>query len=205
MIVKNSIINEVKTYVANILKNDLSPDMTYHSLKHTEEVVKSSLEIANKQGVSKDDELIIHIAAWFHDLGYSKGCENHEKTGANMAQAFLKDKGWSQSKIDQVNGCIMATQMPQNPKNSLEKIICDADLMHLARPDYLKKADLLHHEIQKVKDMEISDGEWLKMNEEFLGKHCFFTEYAKTNYQPAVKANLKKVTERLKSWKKKTK
>ncbi len=77
--------------------------------------------------------------------------------------------------------------------------------MHLAKRDYFKKADLLHEEMEKVKDEKISDADWLKMNQEFLGNHCYFTDYAKENYEPAVKANLEKVTEKLKSWKKKTK
>ncbi len=205
MIVENSIVNEVKIYVKGILKNDLPEEMVYHSLNHTEEVVNSAMEIAKEQRVSKQEEDIIHIAAWFHDVGYAKGCTSHEKNGAEMAQSFLQSKGVNQLIINKVKGCIMATQMPQNPSNSLEKILCDADLMHLARSDYFKKADLLRDEIEHVKDQKISKSKWLQMNEEFLSNHCFFTEYAKKNYEPAVKENLKKVTEKLKSWKKKTK
>lgn len=205
MIVGNSIIERVKRHVRDILSNDLSNDITYHSIVHTEEVAASAIEIAKKQGVREEDFEIIQIAAWFHDLGYVKGGENHEASGAKMAEQFLSSEGYSHDKIDKVVGCIIATRMPQNPQNSLEKILCDADLMHLAGHDYFKKAELLHKEIEKTKACKISDREWLKMNEEFLGNHCFFTEYAKKKYEPAVKENLKKVTEQLKSWQKKTK
>ena len=96
----------------------------------------------------------------------------------------------------------MATKMPQSPQNKLEQILCDADLMHLAEGNYFEKADLLLKEIEKTRLCKISENEWLEMNQEFLDKHCFFTEYAQKNYESAVKENLKKVRERLRLWKK---
>lgn len=205
MIVKNSIIDEVRKYVMNILENDLSSDMIYHSINHTKEVVASAMEIAEKQGVDEDQFEIIQIAGWFHDLGFVKGSENHEVHGGELAESFLLNLEYPQDKIDKVKGCILATRMPQNPKNNLEKILCDADLMHLARKDYFKKAELLHKEMEKVKPCKISDIEWLRMNKEFLGNHCFFTDYARENYESGVKNNLEKVKQRLNSWRKKTK
>ena len=145
------------------------------------------------------------LLAWFHDLGYSKGCEDHEQAGAEMARSFLSKRGYSDEKIRLVEGCIMATQMPQNPQTNLEKIMCDADLMHLASEDYFSKADLLHKEIQSTKRCKISEKEWMQMNEDFLGNHCFFTDYAREKYESRVKDNLKKVSQRLKTWVKKEK
>ena len=51
--------------------------------------------------------------------------------------------------------------MPQSPNNTLEQVLCDADLLHLAQDDYFKKADLLHKEIESTKLCKISEKEWL--------------------------------------------
>lgn len=197
----STIISQTKDYVKNMLNEHLPENMVYHSINHTKDVVASAEEIAKEQNISEEDFEIIQIAAWFHDIGYTQGCEHHEKNGAEIARKFLASNDYPEKKIEQVLGCIMATQMPQNPKNRLERIICDADLMHLADGNYFEKADLLHKEIEETKFCKISEDEWLKMNQEFLDKHCFFTDYAKKHYEPAVKENLKKVRERLKSWK----
>lgn len=202
MMISSSIISEVKDHAIEVLSKQLPDNMTYHSINHTIDVVASAEEIAEKQQLSEEDLELVQIAAWFHDLGYTKGCDHHEKNGAEMAREFLQEKNFPAVKIEQVVGCIMATQMPQSPKNNLEKILCDADLMHLADDDYFKKADLLHQEIETTKFCKIPENEWLQMNQEFLDKHCFFTDYAKKNYESAVKENLKKVRDRLKSWKK---
>jgi len=199
------IITAAETYVKEILWRDLPENITYHSINHTIDVGESVLEIGRKQNINEEDIEVLQIAAWFHDLGYTKGCDSHEKFGADMARSFLSSNGYSNEKIQQVVGCIMATTMPQNPQNNLEKILCDADMLHLASEDYFKKADLLHKEIQHTKDCKISELEWLKMNEDFLNQHCFFTDYAKEKYESKVKENLKKISQRLKSWVKKEK
>ena len=202
MMISSSIINDVKDHAIKVLSKQLPDNMTYHSINHTLDVVASAEEISEKQNLSVEDAEIVQIAAWFHDLGYTKGCEEHERKGAEMARIFLEERNYPEEKIGQIEGCIMATQMPQNPQNNLEKILCDADLMHLADQNYFEKADLLHQEIETTKFCKIPENEWLKMNQEFLDKHCFFTDYAKKNYESAVKENLKKVRDRLRSWKK---
>ena len=44
--------------------------------------------------------------------------------------------GYSENHIKIVKGLINATRVSQNPKNHLEKILCDADLDYLGRSDY---------------------------------------------------------------------
>ena len=200
MIKEKDILKEAEAYARMILWRDLPEKMTYHSINHTLEVVESAIEIGRKQNLSEDDLEILQLAAWFHDLGYAKDCENHEEMGAKMGEEFLEANGYPREKIDKVIGCIMATKMPQISENYFERILCDADLMHLADEDYFKKADLLHKELEHTKACKIPEKEWLKMNRDFLKKHCFFTDYAKDNYESAVKENLKKVRQRLRLW-----
>ena len=205
MMTERSIISLVKDHTIKLLSKKLPDNMTYHSINHTLDVVNSAIEIAEKQNLNDEETEIVQIAAWFHDIGYIRGCDNHELNGAEMARAFLSEQGYPDSKIEKVEGCIMATQMPQKPNNMLEQVICDADMMHLAGHNYFAKADLLHKEIEKTKVCKIPEPEWLKMNQEFLDKHCFFTEYARKNYEAAVKENLSRIKDRLKSWKKEKK
>ena len=200
MIKEIDIIKAAETHARTILWEELPEKMTYHSINHTVDVVESALEIGRKQQLNEEDMEILQLSAWFHDLGYARNSQQHEIEGAEMAVDFLTEHGYPKNKIDRVVGCIMATQMPQNPQNYLEQVLCDADLMHLADEDYFSKADLLHKEIEHTKSCKISEEEWLKMNQDFLNEHCFFTDYAKNTYESAVKKNLKKVRQRLQSW-----
>jgi len=200
-----TIVDEVRAYVVHVISTDLPDEITYHSIGHTIDVVTSCLEIANEQNIPEEEIEILEIAAWFHDIGYTDDMTNHEERSAERANKFLSERGHPREKIDAIIGCILATKMPQEPQNRLEQIICDADMMHLAKGDYFKKADLLHKEIVVTKSCDISEKEWLKMNEDFLDQHCFFTDYARKRYESAVKENLKKVKNRLQKWTKATK
>ena len=91
--ISSSIINEVKDYAIKVLSKQLPDSMTYHSINHTLDVVSSTEEIAAKQKLPEEDVEVVQIAAWFHDLGYTKGCEQHEKKGAEMAREFLQKNG----------------------------------------------------------------------------------------------------------------
>ena len=205
MVIENHILKDVESHVISFLTEHLSDDLTYHSISHTKDVVRCVNELAAEQDFSKEEVEILNLAAWFHDVGYTKSVEEHEKCSAQMAREFLKNVEYPEQQIKVIEGCILATKMPQTPSNALEQTICDADLMHLAAKDYLEKADLLHKEIEKTKLCTIPEEEWMQMNQEFLKSHCFFTEIAQKKYTSAVKENLRKVRQRLKEWQKTTK
>jgi hypothetical protein len=42
----------------------------------------------------------------------------------------------------------MATKLPPNPKNLLEKIICDSDLDYLGRSDFIPVSNTLFEELK---------------------------------------------------------
>lgn len=201
MVINSTTVTEVSEHVLGLLNENLSEDMTYHSIQHTKEVVRCANEIASSQQFTSEELEILNIAAWFHDVGYIKSNEEHEQHSAIVAKEFLSGISYGSEKIKQVENCILATKMPQKPKNLIEKTLCDADLMHLAGKDYFKKADLLHNEIEKVKLCSISEEEWMQMNQKFLTEHQFFTDYAKRKYEAAVQENLNQVRERLEKWK----
>ena len=46
---------------------------------------------------------------------------------------------------------IIATTMPQRPKNLVEKVVCDADLIHIGTKEFFRKNDLLKEEIERLR------------------------------------------------------
>ena len=44
------------------------------------------MQIADHYQLNERDFFIVTTAAWFHDIGYLNGAENHEEKGAEMAQ-----------------------------------------------------------------------------------------------------------------------
>ncbi len=187
------ILEEAEEFASKILKNEVSEKMTYHNYDHTRQVVNMAAKISEEMEVAPEEREILLLAAWFHDLGYSKGGMRHEEESRRMAEKFLAEKNYDRQKIEKVGSCIMATQMPQNPKDKLGQILCDSDLAHLGGDEYLKKSELLREEIEQVKGQKLDKLAWLSINKAFLEGHCFFTKYAKSCFTKGINENLKLV------------
>ncbi len=196
---------DVKNYVFDLFKNSLPQQVVYHNQNHTLQVVKAVNEIALAENISGEDLEILLLAAWFHDLGFTKELENHEEISKKIVAEYLSKRGFSKEKISKIQSVINATIMPQNPTNKLDEIICDADLYHLGTNDFDKKSKLLRLEHEKLSGKKLSDIEWLQENEQFLSDHKYFTNYAfeKLNAQKLlnwvnVKNNLQKTKIKIK-------
>jgi len=168
-------LQDAQFFARNYLNTKLDKAFVFHNLGHTLEVVEACETMATKSNLNDRDRLVLLLAAWFHDTGYSSGAAQHEENSEKVATTFLKSKGADPQLIRDVNACIMATKVPQSPTNIIEQIICDADLFHLGSETFVEKTKLLRQEINKLQDKEVDKKEWRQMNVEFLQRHRVFT------------------------------
>jgi predicted metal-dependent HD superfamily phosphohydrolase len=195
----SGIISQVQNHVAALLNGSLPTWAVYHNFSHTEEIVRAANEIAEKSKLNETDAEIVEIAAWFHDVGYLYTVAGHEERGAQLAAEFLKANNYPQEKIDKVVGCILATKIPQQPKNLLESVVCDADLIHLGKKRFFDRSNLLRMEIEMRTGKPFSDIEWLQKNIQFASQGTFHTPYAKEEFTPRRIKNLATLQEQLRT------
>jgi len=86
---------------------------------------------------------------------------------------------------------IGATKIPQQPKNHLQAVICDADLFHLSLPEYCRLQELLRYEWSEILDKQYEENDWHKLNMDFLINHHYFTAYGKNVLTPRKEVNIK--------------
>jgi predicted metal-dependent HD superfamily phosphohydrolase len=192
------ILSKVKKFVGKIFRQKSFAKRYYHNFTHTSEVVKVTKEISSFIGVSDEDKEMLLIAAWFHDVGYTEQCNEHENLGIEMAASFLKANGYSEEKIKRIASLINSTKMPRNPQSLLEEIICDADLYHLGTNESEAKEKLFRKELEILKGCKIKDKDWLENNLTFFAQHKFYTTYAKEKFGAQKNDNFIKLQQRLK-------
>lgn len=183
-------LQKVEEYVLSILTGRTPAKNVYHSVDHTKDVVQASIEIGIKENLTPDDLEIVQIAAWFHDVGYIEKTEDHEEISAMYASNFLSEENYPSDRIDSVISCILATKVPQCPKNKLEKIICDADLNHLGKKIFFERNDKYRIEVQNNQRRKLSEYEWITKTIDFVTRHNFHTDYALNNFSEEKKNNL---------------
>ena len=201
-----ALIRDAKTFVTVLFTDKLNKNIRFHTLEHTEEVVAACERMADYYHIPDEEQTALLVAAWFHDTGYTGGqAKDHETLSAQLATDFLATQNVSPETSGKVISCINATRMPQTPTNSLEKIICDADLFHLGTDAFRDKTNLLRKELKNFGDEEITKNDWWKINIEFLQAHKYFTTYGQETLQPIKEVHIKTLIEELSDLDDKTK
>ena len=174
------LIHEIEIEVTQLLERTGQNALTYHNLDHSKFVVSKAAEIARHYVLNDKDFFIVMAAAWFHDSGYIKGTpHDHEQRSASIAELFLQTKGLDQETINQIKGCILSTQIPQNPNNQLEQIVCDSDLFHLGTESFRGLNKKMKKEAESISGKEISKEFWNRETLQLLELHRYQTDYAK--------------------------
>jgi len=189
-----SLLVATESYVIQLMSSSLGSKFLYHSLEHTRRVVKSTETLANALKLNKQDKERLLIAAWFHDVGYTKGIKNHEENSVDILRNFMSSQGADEESIQKIARIIMATAMEAIPKNDLESIIRDADSAHFGSKDYELISNLLRAEWELTQNKEFSDLEWVEENICFFNQHHkFYTSYAQENWSTRKLKNLNKL------------
>lgn len=164
--------------VMSNLENNLPPWLYYHSPDHTKYVLEKAIFLAEQEEVSGRELFLIKVAALYHDLGFVKGREEHERKSCEMAAAELPEFDITPEEIQRICGMIMATKIPQQPKNLSEKILADADLEYLGTDSFYEVSERLFMELRHDRP-QLSRQEWNEIQVKFLSIHSYHTSYCK--------------------------
>ncbi len=174
---------KIRKKAIEILNSKLSQKLYYHGVHHTRDVLHVINQYIKRGKIDNYTAKLLRIGALYHDIGFSISNVEHEKLGCEIVEKYMLTYGFSKKDIQIVKGLIMATRIPQTPKNHLEKIICDADLDYLGRNDFYTISNQLFKELQSFSVINNVD-EWNKLQIKFLEAHQYQTEFAKKYRQP---------------------
>lgn len=195
-----ALLQSVEAYVEQYIQEKVDQKFVYHNFQHTCAVVAAATELADHYDVSDRDRLVIVLAAWFHDTGYSEGWKDHEIRSIDLAEAWLKDQGVVDPELmAQIAGAIRATRMDQKPKTFLEEIVADADLSHLGDLSYWDRCGRVRQEFALTRDMTMSEQEWVDFELGFMLNHEYHTEAARELYGDRKSKHVKQLYKRKKA------
>jgi uncharacterized protein len=188
--VNSQIFEQARQYAVNRLERELSPNLLYHGIAHTrEEVIPAVETLANMEGIKGKVLYLLLTAAWFHDIGYVEQATYHELISARIAVQALPSFGYRDNEVEIVRWAILATALPQSPRNLLEEILADADLDVLGREDFMLRNGDLRRELAFL-GREFTDEEWYTGQLKFVEGHKYFTAAARSLRDPQKLLNI---------------
>jgi predicted metal-dependent HD superfamily phosphohydrolase len=197
----NIAYKKVEDFVTDLFEKYPNNKLLFHNLKHTENVVQRTKEIAAHYNLNEKEMLVLYVAAWFHDVGhlFTPGLKNHEEKSIEIMRKFMSEYDNDKDIIAEVEGCILSTKMPRNPLTLTQQIICDADTYHFGTKDF-KNTNKLMREEYNLREEKISKQDWDKGTLEMLNAHQFYTAYCKDVLEENKKNNIKMIKKKLKKY-----
>ena len=182
---------KIEEYVTGLFEEKQSPDLIFHNLEHTKEVVKHTLKIASHYKISDREMFILIAAAWFHDSGYLfSEPSKHEATGCQVMNTFMKDFIDDDTLNDEIHACVMVTKFPREPKNLLQEIICDADTYHFGTKKFKETNQKMCEEL-KLRNGTLDLVKFREDTIQLLKTHVYFTSYCKDHLDEGKRKNIK--------------
>jgi uncharacterized protein len=185
-----------EAYILDRLRHGLPARRSYHSYEHTVDVHRTAITIAAAEGVSGEDLDLLKTAALFHDAGFLVQDGEHEQASCVIVREALPGFGYTAGQIDRICVMIMATKIPQDPVDELSRILCDADLDYLGRPDFFRIGSTLFEEFKHY-GVLTTEREWNELQVRFLEKHRYFTRRSKLVREPVKRKHLAAVIDKL--------
>lgn len=183
-----------KAFILAKLKSELPADRTYHSLEHTLDVYANAITIAEEEGITGEGLVLLKIAALYHDSGFTIQDSDHEEAGCRITREALPRFGFNERQIELVCEMIMATRIPQRPRNKLARVLCDADLDYLGRNDFEQIGLFLFSEMRTYGVLR-TERDWNELQERFLERHSYFTATNKRVREPVKQQHLARIRE----------
>ena len=167
---------DLQEYILDWMEKELPPQLYYHNVKHTIDVVTQSELLGWAEELNDSQLLIIKTAALFHDMGHIICYANHEDRSVDFAREILPKYNYLPKEIEEICRIIMATKQPPKPSDLLECIICDADLDYLGRADFVPISNTLFAELTENNKFVMTINDWNKMQLKFISSHQYFTK-----------------------------
>ena len=193
----HNIYKKAESFVKDLFDQYATKNLLFHNFEHTQNVVERSKEIASTFDLEENDQFIVYMAAWFHDTGHLLvEPTKHEMKSVELMKTFLMKYAIDEETVRQISDCILATRMPRNPQNLLQKIICDADTYHLGTKEFKATNKQLRKEYELRNIPEPASG-WRKGSLDFMLAHEYYTDYCKNLLTAGKMENIERLRKKL--------
>jgi len=168
------------------------PKLPYHNFNHAMGVYSAVNDFALLGNVEYKNRFLLKTAALLHDIIFVPGKKDNEEKSSEFAISYLQKIGYSREQAQSVGKLILATKMPQNPGDYLERLLCDADLNHLGKSNFFEQGEKLRIELGLL-----DSNEWYHQELEFLKGHKYHTGIAKRLRNSGKATNIQKLEKML--------
>jgi len=167
-------LGDLEDRVFETILPGLPDNLHFHSLEYARKVYNQSFLLCRAEEVEQEDRLLVRTAALMLYTGLTQSYANFENRSSVITRDILPHYHYSETQIDKICNLIMATKLPFQPNNILEKILIDTKMEFIGRPDYPAQIKLLYQEMLES-GAKLNGQQFKKQQLELLYTFDFFT------------------------------
>ncbi|MFH0756458.1 MAG: adenylate/guanylate cyclase domain-containing protein [Bacteroidota bacterium] len=167
-------LGDLEEKVFETILINLPSNLYFHKIEFAKKIYNQSFLLSRAEEIEQDERLLVRTAALLLYTGLTQAYFNYENRSSVIAREILPEFKYSETQIDQICNLIMATKQPFHPNNQLEKILIDAKMEYLGRPDYHSQIKLMFMEMKEA-GSNINGQQFKKQQLELLYGFDYFT------------------------------
>ena len=167
-------LGDLEEKVFGDILRSLPESLHFHRLEYARKVYNQSFLLCRSEEIEEEDRLLVRTAALMLYTGLTQDYHNFQNRSAVICREVLPGYKYSDHQIDQICNLILATKTPHNPETQLEKILVDAKMEYIGRPDYTDQLKLLFQELKET-GSKINGQQFKNQQLELLYEFQFYT------------------------------
>ena len=171
-------LGDLEERVFETILSNLPDNLYFHNIEYARKVYNHAFLLCRAEEVEEEDRLLVRTAALMLYTGLTQAYSNYENRSSVIAREILHQYKYSELQTDRICNLIMSTKLPFQPNNLLEKILIDAKMEYIGRPDYTDRIKLLYKELVET-GATLNGQQFKKQQLERLYTFDFFTVAAK--------------------------
>jgi hypothetical protein len=167
-------LGDLEEKVFGDILRSLPESLHFHNLEYARKVYNQSFLLCRSEEIEEEDRLLVRTAALMLYTGLTQDYHNFQNRSAVICREILPGYKYSDRQIDQICNLVLATKTPSNPETQLEKIMVDAKMEYIGRPDYPDRLNLLFQELKET-GSKINGQQFKNQQLELLYEFQFYT------------------------------
>jgi len=170
-------LDDLEDKIFEEIFTNLPEFLHFHRPDYAKKVYDQSFLLCRSEEIEEEDRLLVRTAALMLFTGLIQDYHHFENRSIVVCREILPNFSYSEVQIDRICNLIIATKMPFNPVNQLERILIDARMEYIGRPDYTENIKLLFKELRE-NGSKINGQQFKKQQLELLYEFQYFTTAA---------------------------
>ncbi len=189
------LLNKVEDYIKELYATHPHELLLFHNSNYTNQVVKCARELAVKENFSEENLHLTILASWFLNIGYLFDFVEHTKQSVRIAELFLNEIAYPESKKMIILNAIEKVLKNKKPANEIEKVLADANNAIFASKEFVLWVKYHRQERNYFVKPKITKRNFWQNISNLLNEHEYYTYSAKRMFREGKAENIEKINQ----------